>query len=247
MQVQASRSQNNETETHVSVFQSTVCRRTYRDRPISMQTYTSYILRSIITAVFYVKCFCIYLYIANKRAVFLRNASHLHGISATQHKSTPNARTDWSFCMRRDASSVAAEYKETGAGEQGEREKNQNAVPKRTGYEKSEQSIVVVTKKNDVQAKTIPKTRRRRKKKQRETKSRAVGRQKTYYWLVKEWWFHRYAGNRERAEGVYFIVMHGRSLMGIDPRIPAMPGRSTPGFHRPGSVKCEGGMDPGTD
>ena len=28
--------------------------------------------------------------------------------------------------------------------------------------------------------------------------------------------------------------MHGRSRMTIDPRIPAMPGRSTSGFHRPG-------------
>ena len=29
-------------------------------------------------------------------------------------------------------------------------------------------------------------------------------------------------------------VMHGRSRMTIDPRIPTMPGRSTSGFHRPG-------------
>ena len=34
-------------------------------------------------------------------------------------------------------------------------------------------------------------------------------------------------------EGV-FDSMHGRSRMTIDPRIPAMPGRSTPSFHRPG-------------
>ena len=29
-------------------------------------------------------------------------------------------------------------------------------------------------------------------------------------------------------------VMHGRSRMTVDTRIPAMPGRSTSGFHRPG-------------
>ena len=29
-------------------------------------------------------------------------------------------------------------------------------------------------------------------------------------------------------------VMHGRSRMTIDPRIPTMPGRITLGFHRPG-------------
>ena len=29
--------------------------------------------------------------------------------------------------------------------------------------------------------------------------------------------------------------MHGRSRMTIDPRIPTMPGQSTPDFHRPGS------------
>ena len=29
-------------------------------------------------------------------------------------------------------------------------------------------------------------------------------------------------------------IMHGRSRMTIDPRIPAMPGRSTSGFHQPG-------------
>ena len=29
-------------------------------------------------------------------------------------------------------------------------------------------------------------------------------------------------------------TIHGRSRMIIDPRIPTMPGRSTPGFHRPG-------------
>ena len=30
------------------------------------------------------------------------------------------------------------------------------------------------------------------------------------------------------------IFMHGRSRMTIDPRIPTMPGRSTPGFHQSG-------------
>ena len=30
------------------------------------------------------------------------------------------------------------------------------------------------------------------------------------------------------------VLMHGRSRMTIDPRIPKMPGRSTSGFHRPG-------------
>ena len=29
-------------------------------------------------------------------------------------------------------------------------------------------------------------------------------------------------------------VMHGRSRVTIDPRVPIMPGRSTSGFHRPG-------------
>ena len=29
-------------------------------------------------------------------------------------------------------------------------------------------------------------------------------------------------------------LMHGRSRMTIDPRIPTMPGRSMSGFHRPG-------------
>ena len=29
-------------------------------------------------------------------------------------------------------------------------------------------------------------------------------------------------------------VMHGRSRMTVDPRIPTIPGRSTSGFHRPG-------------
>ena len=31
--------------------------------------------------------------------------------------------------------------------------------------------------------------------------------------------------------------VHGRSRMTIDPRIPTMPGRSTPGFHQPG-IHC---------
>ena len=34
-------------------------------------------------------------------------------------------------------------------------------------------------------------------------------------------------GEESRA----LILMHGRSLMTIDPRIPTMPGRSTSGFH----------------
>ena len=38
---------------------------------------------------------------------------------------------------------------------------------------------------------------------------------------------------RERA----VIIMHGRSRMTIDPRIPAMLGRSTSGFHRPGRYR----------
>ena len=32
---------------------------------------------------------------------------------------------------------------------------------------------------------------------------------------------------------VYSLIMHGRSRMTIDPRIPTMPGWSTSGFHRP--------------
>ena len=31
-----------------------------------------------------------------------------------------------------------------------------------------------------------------------------------------------------------FDLMHGRSRMTVDPRIPTMPGRSMLGFHRPG-------------
>ena len=34
--------------------------------------------------------------------------------------------------------------------------------------------------------------------------------------------------------GGVLIIMHGRSRMTIDPRIPTMPGRSTSGFRRPG-------------
>ena len=33
--------------------------------------------------------------------------------------------------------------------------------------------------------------------------------------------------------GTQFV--HGRSRMTIDPRIPTMPGRSTSGFHQPGT------------
>ena len=36
------------------------------------------------------------------------------------------------------------------------------------------------------------------------------------------------------GEGGVLIIMHGRSRMTVDPRIPAMPGRSMTGFHRPG-------------
>ena len=34
--------------------------------------------------------------------------------------------------------------------------------------------------------------------------------------------------------GGVLIIMHGRSGMTIDPRIPTIPGRRTSGFHRPG-------------
>ena len=37
----------------------------------------------------------------------------------------------------------------------------------------------------------------------------------------------------EQRWGGHTHVMHGRSRMTIDPRIPTMPGRSTSGFHRP--------------
>ena len=33
-------------------------------------------------------------------------------------------------------------------------------------------------------------------------------------------------------------VMHGRSRMIMNPRIPTMPGRSSSGFHRPGVKHC---------
>ena len=36
------------------------------------------------------------------------------------------------------------------------------------------------------------------------------------------------------GSGGVLDIMHGRSRMTIDPRIPTMPGRSTSGFHRPG-------------
>ena len=38
----------------------------------------------------------------------------------------------------------------------------------------------------------------------------------------------------KRGGGGVLTVMHGRSRMTIDPRIPTMPGRSTSGFHRTG-------------
>ena len=34
--------------------------------------------------------------------------------------------------------------------------------------------------------------------------------------------------------GGVLIIMHGRSRMTVDPRIPTMPGRSTSGFHQTG-------------
>ena len=40
-------------------------------------------------------------------------------------------------------------------------------------------------------------------------------------------------GKAREGEGV-LMVMHGRSRMTIEPRIPTMPGWSTSGFHRPG-------------
>ena len=36
--------------------------------------------------------------------------------------------------------------------------------------------------------------------------------------------------------GGVLIIMHGRSRMTIDPRIPTMPGRSASSFHRLGRV-----------
>ena len=43
-------------------------------------------------------------------------------------------------------------------------------------------------------------------------------------------------GNREgeSAGAGVLNIMNGRSRMTIDSRIPKVPGRSTPGFHRPG-------------
>ena len=40
--------------------------------------------------------------------------------------------------------------------------------------------------------------------------------------------------NQKREGGRIPDIMHGRSLMAIDPRIPTMPGRNTSGFHQPG-------------
>ena len=39
---------------------------------------------------------------------------------------------------------------------------------------------------------------------------------------------------RDGEVGGVLIIMHGRSRMTIDSRIPTMPGRSPSGFHRPG-------------
>ena len=41
-------------------------------------------------------------------------------------------------------------------------------------------------------------------------------------------------GGRQRVGGCTHVMMHGRSRMTIDPRIPTRPGRSTSCFHRPG-------------
>ena len=38
---------------------------------------------------------------------------------------------------------------------------------------------------------------------------------------------------RMEKGGRVLMIMHGRSRVTVDPRIPTMPGRSTSGFHRP--------------
>ena len=42
-------------------------------------------------------------------------------------------------------------------------------------------------------------------------------------------------GERGAQGGRVFDIIHGRSRITVDPRIPTMPGRSTSGFHRPGA------------
>ena len=44
----------------------------------------------------------------------------------------------------------------------------------------------------------------------------------------------RVQSGNSMLEGGALIIMHGRSRMTINSRIPKMPGRSTSGFHRPG-------------
>ena len=39
-------------------------------------------------------------------------------------------------------------------------------------------------------------------------------------------------------EGGVLIIMHGRSRVTIDPRVPTMPGRSASRFHRPVLICC---------
>ena len=46
---------------------------------------------------------------------------------------------------------------------------------------------------------------------------------------------------RGGEEGAFY-VMHGRSRMTIEPRIPTMPGRKTSGFHRPGRHRLRFGF-----
>ena len=61
----------------------------------------------------------------------------------------------------------------------------------------------------------------------------------TFCSMVVKWLARRRWGGGNRGGGVLdrrdvLDIMHGRSRMTIDPRIPAMPGRSMSGFHRPG-------------
>ena len=45
--------------------------------------------------------------------------------------------------------------------------------------------------------------------------------------------YEKMAGGNRGGEGCTQLV-HSRSRMAIEPRIPTMPGRSTSGFHQPG-------------
>ena len=61
----------------------------------------------------------------------------------------------------------------------------------------------------------------------------------TFCSMVVKWLARRRWGGGKRGGGVLdrrdvLDIMHGRSRMTIDPRIPTMPGRSMSGFHRPG-------------